>query len=71
MYCSEQCGICRDVGVVDRCVQPGTIHMSIDDGPRGTTPLVLDILKHYNVSATFFVIGGWATARCSAPSIGI
>ncbi|MGI6329568.1 MAG: polysaccharide deacetylase family protein [Bacilli bacterium] len=35
-----------------------TVALSFDDGPsKKTTPLILDILKEYNVSATFFVLG--------------
>ena len=37
---------------------PGVIYLTFDDGPSGTTtPKILDILKKYNVKATFFVIG--------------
>ncbi|GLD98828.1 hypothetical protein PINS_up007546 [Pythium insidiosum] len=30
--------------------------LTIDDAPSDTTPLLLDLLKQYNVKATFFVI---------------
>jgi len=37
-------------------VQNGTyIYMTFDDGPNEGTPYVLDVLKHYNVRATFFI----------------
>ena len=36
----------------------GTIYLTFDDGPSKRTPEVLDILKQYNVKATFFVCGG-------------
>lgn len=36
----------------------GTIYLTFDDGPSKRTPEVLDILKKYNVNATFFVCGG-------------
>jgi len=34
----------------------GTIYLTFDDGPSNSTVQVLDILKKYNVKATFFVI---------------
>ncbi|MBQ3084228.1 MAG: polysaccharide deacetylase family protein [Clostridia bacterium] len=45
-------------GVVDEnTVQPGnkTIYLTFDDGPGPYTAQLLDILKKYNVKATFFV----------------
>lgn len=33
------------------------IYLTFDDGPSGYTPKLLDILKKYNVKATFFVTG--------------
>lgn len=37
---------------------PGTIALTFDDGPNpATTPHVLDVLKKYNIKATFFLIG--------------
>ena len=36
----------------------GTIYLTFDDGPSKRTPEVLDILKKYNIKATFFVCGG-------------
>lgn len=40
-------------------VQPPekTIYLTFDDGPSNHTALLLDILKKYNVKATFFVVG--------------
>lgn len=40
-------------------VDPGrkVIYLTFDDGPSPNTPYVLDILKKYNVKATFFVTG--------------
>lgn len=35
----------------------GTIYLTFDDGPSVHTPRLLDILKKYNVKATFFVTG--------------
>ncbi len=38
------------------CGQPGVIYLTFDDGPSGsTTPTILNVLKKYNVKATFFV----------------
>lgn len=34
-----------------------TVYLTIDDGPSSHTEPILDILKKYNVKATFFVIG--------------
>lgn len=40
-------------------INPGqrVIYLTFDDGPSPNTPYVLDILKKYNVKATFFVTG--------------
>ncbi len=38
--------------------EAGTIYLTFDDGPSKRTPEVLDILKKFNVKATFFVCGG-------------
>lgn len=40
------------VGVTEK-----TCYLTFDDGPSGNTLKILDILKQYNVKATFFVIG--------------
>ena len=49
------------------CGNPGTIYLTFDDGPHGSyTPYILDVLKKYNVKATFFVLGSLAN---SYPSI--
>ena len=37
--------------------QTKRIFLTIDDGPSQVTPKVLDVLKKYNVKATFFIIG--------------
>jgi peptidoglycan-N-acetylglucosamine deacetylase len=31
--------------------------LTFDDGPTNVTPLILDVLKEYNVPATFFTVG--------------
>lgn len=42
--------------VVSERGRPGTIYLTFDDGPqRGTTDVILDILKDEGVEATFFV----------------
>lgn len=33
------------------------VYFTFDDGPSSATPIVLDILKEFNIKATFFVIG--------------
>lgn len=38
-----------------------TIFLTFDDGPSERTPEILDILKKYNIKATFFVIGNTST----------
>ena len=38
------------------CGNAGVIYLTFDDGPNGYyTPVILDVLKKYNVKATFFV----------------
>src|SRR5579864_3555600 len=47
---------------VNTIAQKGTVALTFDDGPSEIyTPQILDILKKYNVKATFFVVG--ASAR--------
>lgn len=38
-----------------------TVFLTFDDGPSERTPEILDILKKYNIKATFFVIGNTST----------
>ena len=33
------------------------VYLSFDDGPSERTPELLEVLEHYNVKATFFVVG--------------
>ena len=49
----------RKVTVKERKMYTGsTIYLTFDDGPsKEVTPYILDILKEYNIKATFFVIG--------------
>ena len=38
------------------CGEAGVIYLTFDDGPsESTTPIILDVLKKYDVKATFFV----------------
>ena len=37
-------------------VSDSTIYLTFDDGPSYVTPMVLDVLKEYNVKATFFLV---------------
>ncbi len=38
------------------CGEPGVIYLTFDDGPNSIyTPVILDVLKKYDVKATFFV----------------
>ena len=62
-YCPLECGYCYERGVIDHCVSPGTIHISIDDGPAPTTGQILDILKAEGVQASFWVIGNLIEER--------
>jgi Predicted xylanase/chitin deacetylase len=41
---------------------PKTIYLTFDDGPCYNTEILLDILKQYDVKATFFVVGNRAQA---------
>jgi peptidoglycan/xylan/chitin deacetylase (PgdA/CDA1 family) len=40
-----------------------TVAFTFDDGPNANTPAVLDVLKQYNIKATFFVVGRMARAH--------
>lgn len=42
---------------IDDVVEKREIYLTFDDGPSKYTSTILDILKEYNVKATFFVIG--------------
>jgi peptidoglycan/xylan/chitin deacetylase (PgdA/CDA1 family) len=49
--------IVREVKKTSLCTgEKGVIYLTFDDGPNATyTPKILDVLKKYNVKATFFV----------------
>ena len=42
---------------------PRKVYLTFDDGPNKATPAVLDILKKYNVKATFFTVGSCIRAN--------
>jgi peptidoglycan/xylan/chitin deacetylase (PgdA/CDA1 family) len=42
---------------VNRGTGSGAVHLTFDDGPGYYTDQILDILKRYNVHATFYVVG--------------
>ena len=52
----------------DPSAEGKVIYLTFDDGPSGYTPQLLDILKKYNVPATFFVVntGNIATVQRAA-----
>ncbi|QAT41967.1 polysaccharide deacetylase family protein [Aminipila luticellarii] len=35
---------------------PKSVYLTFDDGPSSLTPQILDILKEYNIKATFFIV---------------
>lgn len=43
-----------------------TVYLTFDDGPSSNTDRILDILKEYDVKATFFVVGKTDQASLSA-----
>lgn len=45
------------VGQYKSCSVPGTVALTFDDGPNNNIPHILDVLKQYNMKATFFLIG--------------
>jgi peptidoglycan-N-acetylglucosamine deacetylase len=57
IYCPEQCGTCDSIGVIDHCVDPGTVHLSIDDGPTDWTDEALNVLAAHRINASFWLIG--------------
>ena len=56
----EDYDIVQAVDQEENISQPGDAHkvyLTFDDGPSGSTAEILDILKKYDLKATFFVIG--------------
>jgi len=45
----------RTVYVIDESDSKGVIYLTFDDGPNSNTTKILDILKKYDIKATFFV----------------
>ncbi|TEB33634.1 carbohydrate esterase family 4 protein [Coprinellus micaceus] len=43
--------------LVTQCTVPGTVGMTFDDGPHVYTKEIVDLLKSYNATATFFLAG--------------
>ncbi|MDO4198249.1 MAG: polysaccharide deacetylase family protein [Erysipelotrichaceae bacterium] len=60
-YVSDEAGneskIVRKVKVSDEMNGEKTIYLTFDDGPCSYTRELLDVLKKYDVKATFFVVG--------------
>ncbi|KAF9580507.1 hypothetical protein BGW38_002832 [Lunasporangiospora selenospora] len=51
-------------GVILNCTVPRTLALTFDDGPYKFTNSLLDLLKKYNVTATFFMNGeNWSNIR--------
>lgn len=49
--------------LLKNCGVPGTIYLTFDDGPNNIyTPVILDVLKKYDVKATFFITGNGSDA---------
>lgn len=48
----------RTIYVVDSADTKGVIYLTFDDGPGAYTNQILDILKKYDIKATFFVTNG-------------
>lgn len=56
----ESYSVAQAVNQKENLAEPGDVHkvyLTFDDGPSSNTEKILDILKQYNVKATFFVIG--------------
>ena len=55
---SDESGNTTEITRTVSIIQPaGTIYLTFDDGPGEHTGRLLDVLKKYNVKATFFVTG--------------
>ena len=50
----------RTVYVVEESTTKGVVYLTFDDGPGAYTNQILDILKKYDIKATFFVTNGGA-----------
>ena len=47
----------RVAGPAEYVDSAGTVYLTFDDGPGGSTRTILEILKRYDIKATFFVVG--------------
>jgi peptidoglycan/xylan/chitin deacetylase (PgdA/CDA1 family) len=59
-YCYSPPGPMIDLDSIfqwSSCGIPGTLALTFDDGPSVYTDHILDVLKQYNMKATFFLIG--------------
>jgi hypothetical protein len=69
LYCPNECGSCPANNVYDHCVEAGTVHLSIDDGPAPTIDRILDILRDesdrigYPIKASFWYGGSGTTSK--------
>src|SRR5207248_386760 len=50
-------------GFITKCVKPGHVALTFDDGPSPSTPKLLDYLKAAKIHATFFVLGKSINAK--------
>ena len=56
-------GLKKDYQGLDDCATEKVIYLTFDDGPSASvTNDILDVLDHYGIKATFFVIGARALA---------
>ena len=63
IYCLLPTAFMRglSIGLFNRSHVKGKMALTFDDGPNPLyTPRLLDMLKKYNVKATFFVVGSFA-----------
>jgi len=61
--CESNCQLESSVNDIRQCNTPNTIALTFDDGPNENTLILLDLLRSYNMKATFFVIGSLAQQR--------
>jgi len=61
LYDPLKCGRCFDIGVIDHCMSPGKVHISINDGPY--LSLIMDALRTASVPASIWLIGNQLNGR--------
>ncbi|KAJ9072748.1 chitin deacetylase [Entomophthora muscae] len=54
--CPNDCGVCQ-LKYLDKCVDPGEVTLTFDDGPDQFAPELLATAKKLNITLTLFVIG--------------